>query len=211
MISTIAVAWCFLVHWMLPPSPRARLLRIAGRHEPALDERLLAQLADRRSRLPGQPRTTRLLQLLIADLQAGLIPELAFRNVIAPNCSSPSALLAAPPTADFRVWRDVALVWSAAEQTGFSMATALQRIHAYALVDQEIAGEVRAHAAAPRFAVALLALMPVAAWAVVGAGGQKPLDWLLSEPAGWVCAGSGIALFGAATFWIRRMTRAALA
>lgn len=211
MTSTLAVLWCFVVHWMLPPSPHRRLLRVAGRHEPALDERLLARLADRRSRLPGQPRTTRLLQMLVADLQAGLIPEMAFRHVIAPDCTSPGALQAAPPTADIRVWRDVALVWSAAAQTGFSLATALQRIHAYALVDQEIAGEVRGHAAAPRFAVALLAFMPVVAWAVVGAGGEKPLDWLLSEPAGWACGACGLALFASAALWIRRMTRAALA
>jgi len=212
VISILGVLCVLLVHHWMPVTAHDRLARITGRGGVLpLDERFVQWRAARRLRGRGQPATTRLLQLLVGEMLAGIVTPQAFVGILGPAYSSPERLITAPPTADTHIWRDVAHVWTASDRAGLSMAVALQRIHAYALVDQEMAREVRANTAAPRFAVMTLVLMPVLAWMTAGATGASPIRFLTSTPAGWVCSAVGLALFGAALLWMRALTRQALA
>ena len=212
MISALGVACFLLVRAWMPVSGAARLSALTGVGlARPLDHRLLAWRDARRSRSRGQPATARWLQMLIGELAAGIVTKQAFEHVLGPQYAAPEALDEMPPTADRQVWADVAHVWRASEAAGFSMAVALQRIHAQALVDQEVAREVQANAAAPRFAVLTLLLLPVLAWMAAGATGAQPVAFLTRTPAGWLCLIVGALLYGGATVWMRALTRRALA
>lgn len=212
MISALAVACFLLVRSWLPVPVHERLSRITGVGiARPLDQRLLERRAEKRARTRGQVQTARLLQSLIGELTAGITTPLAFSHVLGPACTGPSSLTEIPPTADTQIWQDVAHVWRASDVAGFSMSVALQRIHAQALVDQEVAREVQGNAAAPRFAMLTIACLPVMAWVGAGATGAKPVDFLLHTPLGWICAIVGGLLFGAAAWWMRALTRRALA
>jgi len=212
MISVLAVLCVFLVHQWMPVTAHQRLERITGRGAArALDTQLMGWRARRRLLSRGQPETTRMLQMLIGELTAGIVTAQAFTHVLGPTCSSPEGLSESPPTADTHIWHDVAHVWAASDRAGLSMALALQRIHAYALIDQEVAREVQANVAAPRFAVLTLVLLPVLAWMTAGATGAQPIEFLTSTPVGWVCMLVGLMLFAGALLWMRALTRSALA
>ncbi len=210
MISLAAIACALLVHRWLPHSPHARVMRLIGRVDLAPDERLLAWWAARKRKGRGQALTTRLLQSLIAELQAGLVPERVFVHVLGEDLSTPQVLLERPPTADDHVWRDVAHVWAVSAEVGFSMATALQRVHAYALTDQEVWREVQSNAAAPRFAMITIIAMPAAAWMFSGLSGGSPVHFLFTNPVGWACLLFAVACYTAAFLWMRALTRQAL-
>lgn len=209
MVSVLAVIVAALTFTWLPQTQHARASVLVGRRELPPDERVLEWWQRRRRQLPGQPRTTQLLQGVIAELSAGAVPEHAFAQVI--GVSRPAVLADEPPTVDAHVWRDVAAIWSAAQQAGFSMATSLQRVHANALVDQEIAREVQSNVAAPKFSIATMSVLPAAVWAMGTGFGANPLHFLLTTPVGWVCAVLGIGFFALAGFVVRRMIANALA
>ena len=211
MTLLVAVIAAVLVHQWLPPDPRVRARRISGRGAPPLDTRLIARWQARRLRRPGQERTAILLQLLVSELTAGAVPEAAFRQVLGPEQTSPAALLAHPPTVDHAVWSDVAHLWAAAEDVGFSLATAMRRVHAVALIDQEVAREVQANASAPRLGLLTMAFMPVGAWVMGSMMGAEPLAFLFTTLPGWVCLVLGCACIALAALWMRALTRAALA
>lgn len=211
MISMLGVLCVLLVHRWMPATAHARVAQQTGRGVALpLDARLMAWRAERRLRSRGQPETTRLLQMLVGELTAGIVTTQAFAQVLGPAYSSPEQLLDSRPTADAHIWHDVAHVWAASDRAGFSMAVALQRIHAYALTDQEMAREVQANAAAPRFAVLTLAALPALAWTAAGAMGAAPIRFLLTDPIGWACAAIGLLLFALAVLWMRVLTRSAL-
>lgn len=211
MISVLGVVCAWIVHRWLPVTAHARLVAVTGRGAATpLDSRIAAWREQRRKRAHGQPETTRLLQMLVGELAAGIPTRDAFTGVLGADIQEPSALLAAPPTADAHTWRDVAHVWAASERAGLSMAVALQRIHAYALTDQEVAREVQANAAAPRFAIMTLAVLPVVAWVTASGTGAAPLRFLFQTVAGWVCLVVGVLLFTLAAVWMRALTRSAL-
>ena len=209
MILVAATIAALIVHSWLPPDPRIRAGALTGRVTAPLDERIIALWRARALRRPGQERTGVLLQLLASELMAGGVPEAAFRHVL--GVEAPQALREAGPTADQGIWSDVSHVWEAAEDIGFSLAGALQRIHASALIDQEVAREVRANAAAPRFGLLTMSLMPVGAWMIGGLMGASPLTFLFTTIPGFVCLIGGIACIGLAALWMRRMAAAALA
>ena len=212
MISVLAVACVLLVQQWMPVTAHSRLARITGRCTATpLDDRLLRWRAARRLLSRGQPATTRLLQLLIGELRAGVVTSQAVAQVLGPAYAIPADLVTVPPTSDVHIWHDVAQVWLASDRAGLSMGTALQRIHAYALVDQEVAREVQANAAAPRFAVLTLVMLPMVAWMTAGATGARPIAFLTTTPAGWVCLLLGLGLFALALLWMRALTRQALA
>lgn len=212
MISALGVLCVFLVHRWMPATAHGRLARITGRGVALpLDARFVEWRAIRRLRGRGQPATTRLLQSLIGEIAAGIVTPQAFAHVLGPECLSPEHLTSSPPTADTHIWCDVAKVWTASDRAGLSMVVALQRIHAYALVDQEMAREVQANTAAPRFAVLTLVMLPVLVWTTASMTGAHPIEFLVSTPAGWTCLTVGSALFGGAVLWMRALTRQALA
>lgn len=212
MISALGLACFLLVRAWLPPSPYVRLAAHTGVGVARpLDRRLLEWRDERRSRTRGQPATARALQMLIGELAAGIVTRHAFEQVLGVEYGQPQRLIEAPPTADRAVWQDVAHVWRASEVAGFSMTVALQRIHAQTLVDQEVAREVQGNAAAPRFAILTLLLLPALAWIAAGATGAQPVAFLTRTPAGWICIVVGGALYGGAVLWMRALTRRALA
>lgn len=207
----MAVLCMLLTHAWMPATAHARLQHFTGRGSTLpLDARLFRWRASRRLAARGQPETTRLLQMLIGELTAGIITPQAFAHVLGPAYSSPEELADSPPTADAHIWHDVAHVWAASDRAGLSMALALQRIHGYALTDQEVAREVQANVAAPRFAVLTLVMMPVLAWMTAGATGARPIEFLISTLAGWLCIVVGLILFALALLWMRSLTRSAL-
>lgn len=211
MISLFGVLCIIVVHSWMPATAHARIARALGRGSVRSLDGRVADWRDARSRrLRGQPETTRLLQMLVGELNAGITTPLAFLHVMGQERISPALLIASPPTADVHIWRDVARVWAASDRAGLSMVTALQRIHAYALVDQEVAREVQANVAAPRFAVATLVMLPMLAWLTAGATGAKPIEFLTHTPAGWICSAVGLLLFAGAAWWMQVLTRQAL-
>lgn len=210
MISLAGIACVLLVHRWLPYSPHARVLRLAGRMEMPPDLRILAWWQTRRTRTRGQALTTRLLQSLIAELQAGLEPGRVFVHVLGDAYAEVDDLPEPAPTADDHIWRDVAHVRMAAADVGFSLATALQRIHAYALTDQEVWREVQSNAAAPRLALLTLLGMPAMAWMFGGMSGASPVHFLFTNPIGWGCLVLGAGCYAGAYLWMRALTRRAL-
>lgn len=209
MVSVLAVLTAALTYLWLPQTQHPRAAAIVGIPELPPDERVVQWWQKRKRQLPGQPRTAQLLQAVIAELSAGAVPEHAFVHVL--GVQKPDELVATPPTVDAHVWRDVASIWSAAQQAGFSMATSLQRVHANALVDQEIAREVQSNVAAPKFSIATMAVLPAAVWAMGTGFGASPLHFLLTTPVGWVCLVLGVGLFALAGYVVRRMIASALA
>lgn len=203
MISVLAVATAALTIWLLPQTQHARAAGLLGFVELPPDERFVQWWTQRKRQLPGQPRTAHLVQAVIAELAAGSVPERAFEQVL--GVSSPTELRERPPTVDARVWRDVASIWSAADRAGFSMAASLQRVHAQALVDQEIAREVQSNVAAPKFSIMTMAALPALVWAMGSGFGASPMHFLFTTPVGWVCLVLGLALFALAAFLVRRM------
>lgn len=208
MVAVLAVLTAAITAVWLPQTQHQRALVLTGGSELAPDERVVQWWRQRRQRLPGQPRTAQLLQLVIAELSAGAVPEHAFGEVL--RLTTPQELHERPPTVDVHIWRDVASIWSAAQFAGFSMATSLQRVHANALVDQEIAREVQSNVAAPKFAIMTMAVLPAAVWAMGTGFGASPLHFLLTTPVGWVCLVLGLALFALAGFTVRRMIASAM-
>ena len=211
MTTTLALLAGLLTYWLLPPDMHNRAQRISGRLQPAIDERLVAWWQSRGERSPGQPRTTHLLQAVISELAAGMITGDAFIHVLGPQYATSEALLATPPTIDVRVWHDVAHVWTASDEAGFSLAHALQRIHDYALVDQEVTREVQSTAAAPKFGLLTVMAMPVMSWMLAGSLQADPIAFLVRTPWGWGCCLIGISCYGAAALVMRSMTRRAMA
>jgi tight adherence protein B len=208
VVSLLAVITAALSALWLPETQHQRAAALVGRPDPAPDERVVLWWQQRKRQLPGQPRTTQLLQLVIAELAAGAVPEHAFTAVL--HATTPQHLREHPPTVDVHVWGDVASIWSAAQQAGFSMATSLQRVHANALVDQEIAREVQSNVAAPKFSIMTMAVLPAAVWTMGTGFGANPLEFLVTTPVGWVCLVLGLALFALAGFTVRRMIVSAL-
>lgn len=204
----LAVIIAALTALWLPHTQHARAAAMMGQPDLPPDERIVQWWHSRQRLRPGQPRTAQLLQLVIAELAAGAVPEQAFEDVL--HVASPSELRDRPPTIDTQVWRDVASVWAAAQHAGFSMAASLQRIHANALVDQEIAREVQSNVAAPKFSILTMAVLPAAVWAMGTGFGASPLHFLLTTPVGWVCLVLGLGLFALAGLTVRRMIESAL-
>ena len=212
MISALGVLCFLVVRSWLPQTAHSRLSLATGRaFTLAPDERFVAWRSHRRRQRRGQPDTTRLLQMLVGELAAGVVTPTAFVQVLGPACISPRELEQSPPTFDAHIWSDVAKVWAVSDRAGLSMAVALQRIHAYALVDQEVAREVQANSAAPRFAVMTLVMLPALAWMTAGATGARPIEFLTTTAPGWICLVVGAALFAGAVLWMRMLTRQALA
>ena len=211
MNSMLAVCCAVITYLWLPYDTHARLQRVTGRATLAPDERLVAWWQSRGLRTPGQPRTTRLLQTVIRELSAGIITSDAFTHILGDSYTSPQTLLDAPPTIDARVWHDVARLWAASEEAGFSLAHALQRIHDYALVDQEVTREVQATAAAPRFGLLSIMAMPVLTWMLAGSLGADPVGFLIHNPFGWGCIVVGVILYALAAQVLRSLTRRAMA
>lgn len=209
MISVLAVAVAAITVSWLPRSQHARTAAFCGRRELPPDELVVEWVKRHRRPHQGQPLTTQLLQSVIGELHAGAIPADACLAVL--GSGTPEALLNEPPTVDVHVWRDVAAIWSAAERAGFSMATALQRVHSNALIDQEIAREVRSNVAAPKFSIVTMALLPIAVWGMGSTFGANPLHFLLTNPVGWACLVLGTGLFGLAAYVVRRMITSAMA
>ena len=204
-----AAVMALIAHAWLPPDPRARAGRLTGRMPVPVDARLIAAWRARSRNRPGQEQTGLLLLHLISELAAGGVPESAFGEVL--GVRDPSALREACPTADVEIWSDVSHVWAAAEDVGFSLAGALQRIHASALIDQEVAREVRANAAAPRFGLITMALMPIGAWMIGALMGAQPVTFLFTTIPGLACLVLGIGCIALAALWMHRMAKAALA
>lgn len=208
MLSALAVVMAAITYAWLPQTQHSRAAALVGHPILAPDERVVVWIQQRRNLLPGQQRTAQLLQSVIAELTAGAIPKQAFLDIL--GKATPDDLQAAPPTVDHRIWQDVAAVWAASERAGFSLAAPMQRIHAQALVNQEIAREVQSNVAAPKFSIATMAVLPTAVWAMGSSFGANPLHFLVTSPVGWVCLVLGVALFAAAGVVVRRMIRAAL-
>lgn len=211
MISVVAVLGFLATYWLLPPDVHRRAMRFAGRQVLAPDEMLVAWWQRRGARTPGQARTTQLLQMLVSELNAGILTTQAFTHVLGTEYTSPDSLLAAPPTVDIRVWSDVSRVWTASDAAGFSLAGALKRIHSYALVDQEITREVLAAVSAPKFGLISIAMMPGVTWMLAGSLGADPIHFLLRSFFGWACILTGLSCYLAAWFAIRAMSRRAMA
>ena len=208
MIALVGTLCVWIVYFWIPPSPHRRALAMLNKAPMPFDARIQRWWTARRLRHPGQPLTTRLVQTLITELNAGVLPNQAFQRVA--GVASPEALRAHSPTIDTHIWHDVASVWSASNEAGFSMAGAMQRIHSYALTDQEIAREVRANAAAPKWGLVTMAAMPAAAWMMGGAMGGDPVHWLFTTPLGWICLIIGLSLYMLAAWLMQRMTKAAM-
>ena len=133
MISVFGVLCVLLVHRWMPATAHERIAMATGRGvDVPLDTRFVQWRQSRRLRGHGQPETTRLLQMLVGELMAGIVTQQAFVGVLGSRFDNPAQLLESPPNADDHIWHDVAaprfavltlvlmpvLVWMTAGATG---------------------------------------------------------------------------------------------
>lgn len=189
----VALAMWLVVQWWGPADGK-RLAVLTNSTAPGLEARLGEWWSARLRRRRGQAETTHLLQALVAELRAGVLPAAAFTQVLGAEYGEPDALLQHPPTADADVWRDVAHVWAVASDAGFSLATAMQRLHAHAVREQSVFREATNLAAGPRYTGLVMAVMPFVVLAGASTIGSSPLVWLFTTPPGWVVLALGAAL-----------------
>ncbi len=166
---------------------------------------------------PLRPRADLVLRLAVL-LQAGLAPGEAWRYLASSGDADAVAIVAAGGAGPRLVaairahgpaWVPLASAWSVATRVGAPLADSLRAV-ASALRDADDArDEVRIALAEPAATSRLMSWLPLVAVLLGMTLGFDTLGVLLTTPAGWICAGAGIALMLMARRWTARLVRAA--
>lgn len=120
----------------------------------------------------------------------------------------PSALrrLAMLPGAEG--FREVASAWQVSERSGAALSGVLLHVAESARARQAAAHLVRAELASAQATGRLVAALPLATLAMSSGVGATPWAFLLGQPLGLACLGSGVALVFAGLWWIDRIAAA---
>ena len=180
--------------------------------------------ADRRRRAGAASRShvAASLDLLAAEMRAGVLPLEALRGVahevpvLAPVASAVQS--GADPTVALQVvaqepgaeaLADLAAAWSLADRAGVPLSDVLERLAASVRDDVDLGREVRAEAAPARATGRLMAVLPVLGLGLGAGLGSDPLVLLTRTVPGALCLAAGAALACAGTAWIDRLADAA--
>ncbi|MFT4211680.1 MAG: pilus assembly protein TadB, partial [Microbacterium sp.] len=106
-------------------------------------------------------------------------------------------------------WAPLAAAWSVATRVGAPLADSLRALAAALREADDCRDEVRIALAEPAATSRLMSWLPLVAVALGVMLGFDTLAVLVTTPAGWACAASGVALMLTARRWTRRLVRAA--
>jgi tight adherence protein B len=131
------------------------------------------------------------LSVVARELAFGHPVQIAFAR-FAERCPMPGAELLASACA-------------VVTRTGAQLAPILDGVVASARDRARLQREMRAATAQGRMTAGVVAALPFAFLAMMGAGSRGELDLLLHEPAGWALLAVGVSLQTAGALWIRKV------
>ncbi len=153
------------------------------------------------------------VEAIAAELAVGLPPRGALLNAAEDWPALRPVAAAEELGADVPLaWRDLALIpggqelrfvagaWSAAHQSGGSLADAMTRVAARLRAGQATERLVAAELASARATARLVAGLPVLALMMGTTSDSKPVEFLLTEPLGLACLAGGVG-FGLIGLW----------
>lgn len=185
---------------------------------------LIRRGSRRRRAMDNRRAVAHACSVLATQLRIGQVPIVALRSV-AEDCP---ILRPAVATADLggdvtARWfeqagepgcaglADLARAWRLAERTGAEMAATLDDVAEALAQDQDLGLTIDSEAAGPRASGRMMALFPLAG---IGLGyfiGGDPVDFLLTDPYGWICLSLGAFLACAGVLWMERVADRAAA
>lgn len=163
-------------------------------------------------------QTIAALDLLAAELRAGILPRHAIATLADDVPSLGSAAVAAAHGGDVvaalraasaepgaAALADLAAAWHVAERAGAPLAQVLDRVATAVRDDAEVEREVQAEAAPARATGRLMAVLPVLGLSLGAGMGADPVHVLTSTIVGASCLAGGAALACAGIVWIDRI------
>ena len=182
---------------------------------------VLRQVGHARSRsasLQTRARVIAALELLAAELRAGILPHQAIEAladdapVLRPAAAAAAhggdvaaALQAASTEPGAGALADLAGAWHVAERAGAPLADVLDRVATAARDEAEVDRDVQAEAAPARATGRLMAVLPVLGLSLGAGMGADPVHILTGTVIGATCLAAGVALACAGIAWVDRI------
>lgn len=203
-------------HWI--DGPAVALLVVTGLGLGVFVVRQMRRDRRRKHTLSGAVETTEIVDVLAAEIRAGIVPQFALRHlsedfaVLAPVArvadlggDVPSALREAAAEPGRSGLVDLAAAWAVSERSGAPLAGVLERLATAARFEAEVAREVRAGVEPARASGRMMAMLPLLGLLLgsgLGAGPTRVLTESVLAAAS-VALGVGFACVGVA--WIDRL------
>lgn len=183
--------------------------------------RLLRRRARDRAARATADRVLEACDQLAAELGAGRPPASALAHVavdwsaLAPvaeahrvgsDVAAAFRVVAAEPGAEDL--RYVAAAWQVAQRTGQGLGTAVHRVSGDLREARSTGRVVRGELASARATARMVAGLPVLALLMGSGAGGDPVGFLVGEPLGLACLGTGLAFALAGLWWIEALARA---
>ena len=172
----------------------------------------------RSASLRTRAQTIAALDLLAAELRAGILPRQAIETLAddAPSLRAAgaaaarggdvvAALRAASAGPGAGALADLAGAWHVAERAGAPLADVLDRVATAVRDDAEVDREVQAEAAPARATGRLMAVLPVLGLSLGAGMGANPVHVLTGTVVGAMCLAGGFALACAGLVWVDRI------
>ncbi|MCX6408502.1 MAG: type II secretion system F family protein [Propionibacteriales bacterium] len=184
--------------------------------------RLMNRARARRAASELAERVAASLELLAAELRAGVLPAEALRNAgddlpelrqVSEAAGRGGDVAAALDVVARRPGADdlaqVAAAWRVAERSGAPVADVLDRVVDAVRSDRDLGREVRAECASSRATARLLAVLPVLGLALGSGLGGDPVHVLTATLPGASCLAAGCALALLGLVWVERIVATA--
>ncbi len=168
--------------------------------------------------LRTRAQTIAALDLLAAELSAGILPRHAIETLVddAPSLRRAAAaaahggdvvaaLRAASAEPGARALADLAGAWQVAERAGAPLAHVLDRVATAVRDDAEVDRDVQAEAAPARATGRLMAVLPVLGLSLGAGMGADPVHVLTGTVEGASCLAGGVLLACAGVMWVDRI------
>jgi len=172
----------------------------------------------RSASLRTRAQTIAALDLLAAELRAGILPRQAIETLAddAPSLRPAAvaaarggdvvaALRAASAEPGAGALADLAGAWHVAERAGAPLADVLDRVATAVRDDAEVDREVQAEAAPARATGRLMAVLPVLGLSLGAGMGANPVHVLTGTVVGAMCLAGGLVLACAGIVWVDRI------
>lgn len=176
----------------------------------------------RRAALRIRAQTTAALDLLAAELRAGILPAHALAALadeapaLRPAAAAAAhggdvvaALLVASAEPGAGALADLAGAWHVADRAGAPLADVLDRVATTVRDDAEVDRDVQAEAAPARATGRLMAVLPLLGLSLGAGMGADPLHVLTRTVAGASCLAGGLALACVGIAWVDRIVASA--
>jgi len=173
---------------------------------------------DRAAAVRTRAQTAATLDLLAAELRAGILPQHALAAVAddAPSLAAAAAaaahggdvvasLRAASTEPGAGALADLAGAWHVAERAGAPLADVLDRVATTVRDDAEVDRDVQAEAAPARATGRLMAVLPVLGLTLGAGMGADPVHVLTGTLVGASCLAGGLALACLGIAWVDRI------